>query len=57
MIGRLGNKRPQYFAVIKLTKGCYQAPLAESSRHFTASITLIMGLYEWTRLPMGLNPN
>jgi len=36
-----------------LTKGYYQAPLAESSRHFTAFITL-MGLYEWTRVPMGL---
>ena len=53
MIERLGNKRPQYFAIMDLTKGYYQAPLAESSRHFTAFITL-MGLYEWTRVPMGL---
>ena len=52
-IERLGSKRPKYFAVIDLTKGYYQAPLAESSRHFTAFITL-MGLYEWTRVPMGL---
>ena len=53
MIERLGNKRPQYFAIMDLTKGYYQAPSAESSRHFTAFITL-MGLYEWTRVPMGL---
>ena len=52
-IERMGSKRPKYFAVMDLTKGYYQAPLAESSRHFTAFITL-MGLYEWTRVPMGL---
>ena len=36
-----------------LTKGYYQAPLAESSRHLTAFITLA-GMYEWLRVPMGL---
>jgi hypothetical protein len=36
-----------------LTKGYYQAPLAESFRHLPAFITL-MGLYEWLRVPMGL---
>jgi len=53
MIERLGQKRPQYFAVMDLTKGYYQAPLAESSRNLTAFMTL-MGLYEWNRVPMGL---
>jgi len=53
MIERIGNKRPKYFAVMDLTKGYYQAPLAESSRNLTAFITL-MGFYEWLRVPMGL---
>ena len=53
MIERLGEKHPKYFAVMDLTKGYYQAPLAESSRNLTAFITL-MGLYEWLRVPMGL---
>ena len=39
---------------MNLIKGFYQAHLTKSSRHFTAFITL-MGLYEWTRVPMGLN--
>ena len=44
----MSSKKPKYFAVsaMDLTKGYYQAPLTESSRHFTAFITL-MGLYEW----------
>ena len=52
-IERLGGKRPKFFAVMDLTKGYYQAPLAESSRHYTAFITLA-GMYEWLRVPMGL---
>jgi len=36
-----------------LSKGCYQATLAESSRHLTVFITL-MGLYEWLRVHVGL---
>ena len=49
----MGSKKPKYFAVMDLTKGYYQAPLAKASRHLTAFITL-MGLYEWLRVPMGL---
>ena len=49
----MGSKRPKYFAIMDLTKGYYQVPLPKSSRHFTAFITLMV-LYEWTRVPMGL---
>jgi hypothetical protein len=36
-----------------LTKGYYQAPLSEASKHYTAFITA-SALYEWNRVPMGL---
>ena len=36
-----------------LTHGFFQAPLAASSRAFTAFITFL-GLFEWLRVPMGL---
>ena len=53
-IERMESKRPKYnITIMNLTKGCYQAHLTESSRHFTAFITL-MGLYEWICVPMGL---
>ena len=43
------------FVVImdNLIKGYYLTTLAESSRHFTAFITLA-GMYEWLRVIMGL---
>ena len=53
MLQRIGAKRPRYIAVFDLTKGYYQAPLAESSKHLTAFITS-KGLYEWNRVAMGL---
>jgi hypothetical protein len=53
MLQRLGAKKPKYFAVLDLTKGYYQAPLAVNSRKFTAFVTP-HGTYEWTRVPMGL---
>ncbi len=53
MLQRLGAKRPKYFAVLDLTKGYYQAPLAVNSRKYTAFVTP-SGTYEWTRVPMGL---
>lgn len=53
MLNRLGSKKPKYFAKLDLTKGYYQAPLSERSKHLTAFMTA-QGLYEWNRVPMGL---
>ena len=50
---RLGSHRPKFFAVMDLTAGFHQTPIAEGSREFTAFKTP-WGLYEWCRLPMGL---
>ena len=52
LLKNIGQHKPKYFAVLDLTSGYYQAPLAQSSRELTAFITH-MGLYEWTRVPMG----
>ena len=53
MLRRIGDKRPKFFGILDLTKGYYQAPLSESSKHYTAFVTAC-GLYEWNRVPMGL---
>jgi hypothetical protein len=53
MLERLGKKKANYFGVIDLTKGYYQAPLHPNSRHLSAYITP-QGLYEWNRVAMGL---
>ena len=53
MLRRIGDAKPKFFAIMDLTKGFYQAPLAEESKKFTA-FTCFCGLYEWNRVPMGL---
>jgi hypothetical protein len=53
MIQRLGAKKCHWYGTLDLTKGYYQAPLAEESKHLTAFITP-NGLYEWNRVAMGL---
>ena len=53
MLERLGQKRAHYFAVFDMTKGYYQAPLAKSSREYSAFITSD-GVYQWKRVAMGL---
>ena len=53
MIDRIGSKRPKYMAVIDLTAGYHQAPLAKDSMIFTA-FTCFMGLFIWQRVPFGL---
>ena len=53
MLRRIGDAKPQFFAIMDLTKGFYQAPLSEESKKFTA-FTCFCGLYEWNRVPMGL---
>lgn len=53
LLNRIGDKRPKFFIVLDLTSGYFQIPVDEMSRKYTAFITS-EGLYEWTRLPMGL---
>jgi hypothetical protein len=53
MLQRLGTHRATYFAVMDLTSGYHQAPIHPTCQEFTAFMT-DMGLYEWTRLAMGL---
>ena len=53
IISRLGDRKANYFAVIDLTQGYWQIPIHPSSQHLTAFRTA-EGLYEWTRLGMGL---
>lgn len=50
---RLGAKRARYFAVLDLTSGYHQIPLAQNSRRFTAFMTF-MGLFEFVKVPFGL---
>ena len=53
MLQRVGQAKPQFFAVFDLTSGYYQAPIAKESRKFTAFMAF-HGIYRWKRLPMGL---
>ena len=53
MLTRIGEQRPNWFAVFDLTSGYYQAPIEEESRQYTAFATR-HGMYRWKRLPMGL---
>ena len=53
MIQRLGKHRSVYFGKIDLTSGYHQAPISKQSRHLTSFITH-KGIYQWTRVPMGL---
>lgn len=53
MLQRIGLRQPKYYAVMDLTMGFYQAPLAEESRQYT-TFTTWMGTYEWLRVAMGL---
>jgi hypothetical protein len=53
MLEHIGSKKPKRFAVLDLTQGYYQAAISKNSRPLTAFRTAD-GLYQWTRLPMGL---
>ena len=53
MLRDIGVKRPCYFAVMDLTSGFHQAPIEERCMKYTAFITY-QGVYEWTRVGMGL---
>jgi hypothetical protein len=53
MLNRVGDSRPEFFAVFDLTSSYHQASIDEDSRKFTAFLTR-HGVYRWLRLPMGL---
>jgi hypothetical protein len=55
MMERIGQKYPKFFGAADLTQGYFQMPLAAFCRRFTAFITF-RGLFEWTRVPMGIFP-
>jgi len=56
MLTRIGSKKPRRFGVADLTQGFYQMPLHENSGAPTTFICF-RGVYEWTRVPMGLLPS
>jgi transposase InsO family protein len=56
MLQRIGSLRPRRFGTADLTSGFFQMPLHEDCRVYTAFITS-RGIYEWTRVPMGLLPS
>jgi hypothetical protein len=53
MLARIGQHKPNIFAIIDFTAGYHQTPLSEKSKAYTAFITF-MGVYEWQRVPFGL---
>ena len=53
MLRRLGSRRAKYFGVLDLTAGYNQTPLSPEAIPLTAFICF-MGLFEFTRTPMGL---
>ena len=53
VLQRIGEKKAKWFAVLDLTSGYNQAPVGKRSIPLTAFICS-EGLFEWTRLPMGL---
>ena len=53
LLERIGSHKPKFFAVLDMTSGYWQTPIAEKSRKYTA-FTTIYGIFEWCRVPMGL---
>jgi hypothetical protein len=53
VLDRIAKTGAKYFAVLDLTQGYYQMLIDEASRYLTAFRTAF-GIFEWTRLPMGL---
>ena len=56
MLQRIGSLKPRVFGVADLTPGFYQMPLHKDCWAATAFISF-RGIYEWTRVPMGLLPS
>lgn len=53
MLVRIGSHTPRFFAVMDLTKGYNQFPMAADSKILTAFITFF-GIFEYNRVAMGL---
>jgi hypothetical protein len=53
VLRRIGEKKPEFFGLMDLTSGFFQAPIEEGSRRYTAFMTP-EGVFEWNRLPMGI---
>ena len=53
VLERIGTLKPKMFGLIDFTAGYHQTPLHENSRDLSAFITAD-GLYQWTRVAMGL---
>jgi hypothetical protein len=53
LVHRIGHTKPKVFGKMDLTDGYFQMPLANDSMGYTA-FTSSAGMYEWTRVPMGL---
>jgi len=56
MLQRIGNLRPNFFGIADLTSGFSEMTITDESMQSTAFITF-RGIYEWTRVPMGLLPS
>ena len=52
LLRKVGSHKAKYYASLDYTSGYHQAPLAESSRQYTAFVTT-EGVFEWCRVPMG----
>ena len=52
-LSRLGNLKPKLFGLLDFTAEYHQTPLDPASRAYTA-FTAVGGLYQWTRVAMGL---
>jgi hypothetical protein len=53
IINRVGTLKPKVFGIIDFTAGYHQTKLHPDSQEYTAFITQY-GLFEWTRVAMGL---
>lgn len=53
VLQRIGTQKAKYYAVLDLTSGYFQAPIAKDIRNYTTFITY-MGTFRWTRVPMGV---
>ena len=53
ILNRIGSTNPAWFGVMDFTQGFYQALLEDASRRLTAFWTHL-GIFEWTRVPMGI---